>query len=299
MISICIPIYNFKVRDLVHELSIQSRNLIEASEIILIDDGSSAAFKEANESICATHKYIKLEKNIGRAAIRNQFLQYAQFNYLLFLDCDSQIISPDFLSNYLSQLKNVKKYVVCGGRNQQRNRPSRDYLLRWKYGNAKESKTAQQRAKNPNQSFMTNNFLINRELLKEVLFDERLIGYGHEDTFFGFELKKKNIPIYHIHNPVLNGDLEQNKKFLFQSEKAVSNLVYLLKITNYDNELIQEVALLRMYYRLFKLRWLNKNLFILLSPLIKYFLVKGFISILLFDYYKLGLLTLHLEKSKG
>lgn len=38
-------------------------------------------------------KYIELKKNIGRAKIRNLFIEYTTNPYLLFLDCDTKIIS--------------------------------------------------------------------------------------------------------------------------------------------------------------------------------------------------------------
>lgn len=298
MISICIPIYNFKVGKLVRDLSSQARNLSQATEIILIDDGSNSEIKEANENICGEYTYIKLEKNIGRAAIRNKFLDHTQFKYLLFLDCDSLLTSPDFLKNYITLIKHGKKQLVCGGRVQQTKPPERGRLLRWKYANAKESKTPQQRNKNPNKSFMTNNFLIQRDLFKKVSFDERIKGYGHEDTLFGFELKKKKTTICHIHNPVMNADLESNANFILQSEKAISNLIQILKTTHFDRELINDVTILRLYYKLYKFRNINNIIFAVLSPLIKYFLSQGFISIILFDYYKLGLFSLNMEREK-
>ena len=298
MISICIPIFNFKVAELVKELSFQSAQLLQRSEIVLIDDGSNLEIKNANEKICSEHTYIKLENNIGRAAIRNKFLDYTIFNYLLFLDCDSLVSSPDFLKNYVEVIKCGKNQLVCGGRLQQINRPDRAHLLRWKYGNAKESKTLKERSRAPNKSFMANNFLIQRELFKKVSFDESLKGYGHEDTVFGFELNKKNISINHINNPVINGDLETNAKFILQSEKAISNLIQLLKTRKFDRELIKQVRLVEVYYKLYSFRNINIKIFTILSPIIKYFLTQGLISIILFDYYKLGLFSLNMEREK-
>ncbi|MBE9467545.1 MAG: glycosyltransferase [Bacteroidetes bacterium] len=65
MISICIPIYNFNVVNLVNELVRQGKTLNKESEIILIDDCSSTKFRQINELVCKKVKYISLNKNIG------------------------------------------------------------------------------------------------------------------------------------------------------------------------------------------------------------------------------------------
>ena len=90
MISICIPVYNFNITSLVNELSNQVNSLNIPCEIIVIDD-CSENFKRINKIECEKHTYIELSENIGRARIRNLFLKYAKYEYLLFLDCDSLV----------------------------------------------------------------------------------------------------------------------------------------------------------------------------------------------------------------
>lgn len=295
MLSICIPIYNFKVDDLVRSLSVQLSGLQVPAEIILIDDASNSSFRELNEAVCSEHHYIKLEKNIGRAAIRNRFLQYAKYEHLLFLDCDAIIPSEDFLSKYIDAIAHHPEAIICGGRVYPELAPDRSELLRWKYGVKKESQSAGVRKKDPNKSFMTNNFLVCKKIFEIIQFDERLIDYGHEDTLFGFELKKQDISIIHLNNPVLNGDQEKNEAYLIQTEKAIHNLVHILEFVNYDEQLIEDVSLLRAYYRFFRVRKPIKITFVVLKPLLTYFLSKGFVNLYLFDFYKLGILTTKME----
>lgn len=298
MISICIPIYNFKVVDLVKKLSIQSKFLDVPSEIILIDDHSDNSFKKINKKNCEKEIYIQLEKNIGRAAIRNQFLNYSKYDNLLFLDCDSIILSDDFLSKYVSAIKEQPNSLICGGREYQKFPPKRSKMLRWKYGMIKESKTFDLRKQNPNKSFMTNNFVISREIFEKIQFDERLVEYGHEDTLFGYELKKMNIDIIHIDNSILNGDLENNAEYIKNTENAISNLIHILEYTNYDKELINDVSILLSFYKLYKVRKIIYVIFILLKPIIKYFLSKGYTNLNLFDFYKLGILTVKINATQ-
>ena len=292
MISICIPVYNFNVTDLVTELLRQTNKLKVDCEIILIDDASDNDYKIRNEDVCNNATYIKLDKNIGRAAIRNLFLQYATYDHLLFIDCDSVIISTDYLSLYVDTLTHRKPDIICGGRIYDATLPDKNHFLRWKYGIVKESKPLKVRMKNPNKSFMTNNFAISKAIFENIQFDERLKNYGHEDTLFGYQLNKTGINIFHIDNPLMNGDIENNALYLEKTEKGIKNLAYILQYVNYDNDFIEDVSLLKFYFELKRkhLIYPIKILFSIFKNPLKSILCKGYVSLKLFDFYKLGLL---------
>mgnify|MGYP000363990435 FL=1 len=197
MISICIPIHNYDVTSLVNSLHSQC---IEANidfEIILIDDFSEKNFREINSKLSLISNYIQLDNNVGRSRIRNLFLQYAKYEYLLFLDCDS-IINNNFIDNYLDSIIENNSEVFIGGRIYPSIKPDKNYLLRWKYCTLRE----QTNYPSSNKAFMSNNFLIKKELFEKIKFDERIKIYGHEDTLFGYELKKAGIKIKYINNPV-------------------------------------------------------------------------------------------------
>lgn len=292
MISICIPVYNFDVTRLVESLSAQIKSNPTMAEIILIDDASSEEFKQINETVCSGHTYIKLPENVGRAAIRNLFLKYAQFEYLLFLDCDSIIVQDDFVTSYLLAIKSLNPQVVCGGRVYDLRKPDRNHTLRWKVGVNRESLSSEVRNNYPNRSFMTNNFLIRRELLQSVRFEERLKEYGHEDTLFGFELKKRKILTLHINNPVLNGDVEDNALFLSKTERGVANLVDILQFVNYNSYFVEEVRILDFHRKTkqYHLTRVLQMLYLIFRIPIKALLLRGYVFLPLFDFYKLGLL---------
>lgn len=298
MLSICIPIYNFDVNPLVSALDIQLKKLDSQVKLILIDDSSDIEYKKLNESICSNFQYIKLEQNIGRSSIRNLFLKYTKSDYLLFLDCDSLIVDDLFIEKYIEEIKKGEEGVICGGRVYQQTSPGKNKLLRWKYGLIKESQTAAIRNIAPNHSFMTNNFVVKKEILQNIQFDERLKNYGHEDTLFGFELLKAGIQIKHIENPVDNGDIEDNNVFLEKTEKGIQSLVAILKYMNYDTELIKMIKLARVMMKIqsMKMLWLISLTFFFLKPLLKYTLINGPISLWAFDFYKLGLLIQNTKK---
>ena len=117
---------------------------------------------------------------------------------------------------------------------------------------------------------MTSNFVIPKSIFNTISFDERLSEYGHEDTLFGYELKKRNFKIIHIDNPVLSVDLINNIDYISNTEKAIDNLIHILKFTNYDKGFIEDVKLLHTYYKLYKVRKFTEIIFVMFKPLIKY-----------------------------
>ncbi len=298
MLAVCIPVFNTDVTRLVNELSRQKDQLEYPVEIILIDDGSDVKFKKINEQVKSKVKYILLDRNIGRSKIRNLFLKYTQSEYLLFIDNDLLIMSDNYISNYISLIEKENNNVVCGGHVYDFYPPSRDKLLRWKYGTTKESQPVELRNKHPYRSFMTGNFLIKRKILEEIPFDARVTGYGHEDTLFGFQLKRRGINIKHVHNPVLSKELDDNAEYLRKTEQGILNLIKVLAYADHDPGFIEDVTLLRVYYKLssYRLIWIVSILFRLTRSLLKRILLRGVAGMRLFGFYKLGVLVVNYRK---
>lgn len=290
MLSICLPVYNFNIRPLVEELSRQAGDLNLPYEIIIIDDKSDDLYRIANSSACIKLLYIQLDKNIGRSRIRNLFISHAKYEFMLFLDCDSLVTSPLFIADYLKAATKNRNAVICGGRIYPEKPPERSLRLRWKYGTYRESKPAEVRKSSPYKSFMSNNFLISRNLFGKVRFDEGLSGYGYEDTLFGFDLKEKNIPVIHIDNPVINGHLENNRQYLKNTEEGITNLISITRLRNNNINFINHIKLLKYASKVKKgmQRSMIKYIFFAAKPAIKLALTNGFVSLKLFDFYKLG-----------
>ena len=215
MLSILIPIYNFDVSKLVKELHQQGLNLTVNFEIILVDDASTNNCNLINNTLKVLEyvRYIGLEKNKGRSRIRNYLATLAQYEYLLYMDCDSMPVSNSYLSNYVAELNKHK--LLYGGRVYHSEKPiATAKILHWSYGTNREVVDTTIRQKNPYRSFMTNNFLIPKHLMVTHPFDESIRGYGHEDTLFGIELEKSKVAIKHIDNPLEHIDVETVDSFL-------------------------------------------------------------------------------------
>ena len=227
MLSILIPIYNFKVEKLVAAVMRQCQKENIVFEVLCYDDNSSVKYRQKNNFLTSVFKvnYLELKENLGRAKIRNWLAKSARYDLLLFLDCDSKIVRKDFIKKYLANAKRAK--VISGGRVYSKKAPkAKSKLLHWKYGTRRESRKASHRSKEPINFFHSNNFLINRSTAMENLFDEEFMGYGYEDIFFAKELSKKGIKILHIDNPVEHLGLEKHEQFIAKNLNAVKSLAF-------------------------------------------------------------------------
>ena len=285
MISICIPIYNFNVVNLVITIINQGEESKKPYEVICIDDCSNKKTLKLNAEINSHNsvKYLILKKNIGRSKIRNLFLENANYENLLFIDCDCSIQSENFLEKYFEQLNNP---VVYGGRKHHDNPPkNKNKKLRWLYGIKKEDQNFNYRVKNPYHCFRSNNFLIKRTILSQIRFNEKIETYGHEDTLLSLELKENKIAIFQINNPVFHEGIEDSSIFLEKTKSAIKNLVFLEK--NVQNT--SSIKLIKTYHLINKLKltWLIFPLSKPISNILERQLLSSRPSLKLFDLYKL------------
>ena len=249
MLTVCIPIYNYDSIRLISDLTKQANTLDCPIEILVINDGSSQRFDALYHNLpSARVRYISLPENIGRTRVRNLFITYSQYDYLLFLDCDDKLISDHYLKQCFLQMS-LGCEVVCGGIKYQKIFPGLNWSLHWNYETKKEKELIKRRMKSPYEAFISNNFLIRKDILSKIKFNEALRQYGHEDTLFGYELQKAGIGIKYINNPVLHEHLNDNITFLKKTEMATKNLVAILN-SNQDKEFINSIYLLKIYFRL-------------------------------------------------
>jgi hypothetical protein len=228
ILSILLPIYNWDIRQLAGDLIAQGRALGVPFELLALDDGSAPEYREMNRSISGFPEvnYQELPQNIGRAAIRNRLGDLAQYPFLLFMDSDSEVVRGDYLQVYLQAA--AEDRVLVGGTCYSPEPPADPGLyLRWQYGVRREQRPVALRRRSPWSSFLTHHFVIARSVFQQIRFDERLKGYGHEDTLFGLALQQAGVSITHLDNPLKHAGLEPSAVFLTKTESSVRNLVWL------------------------------------------------------------------------
>ena len=268
MLSILIPTYNYTCVNLVQQL-ITSANYAQKKtypsfeyEILVGDDGSTDInCLHANRNINQySHcRYIEYGINRGRAIIRNELANAANFNFLLFIDCDASLIDNLYIQRYINAIAQAP--VICGSLRTPVFPLPTQKRLRYLYEiRAERMRTLIYRKKHPYDFFSTFNFAIQKNLFLSIRFDERCQHYGYEDTLFGLKLKQNQIAILHIENPLLHLGIEDNQTFLCKTETALKTLYRLgpeiqqyAKISNMTHRLSlwKCKGLIKLWHKLF------------------------------------------------
>ncbi len=287
MLSVLIPIYNADVSNLVKQLHEQLIQTGLPFEIICIDDASTVHFEANNMlQLIKEIRYDTLTNNIGRAAIRNQLALKANFDTLLFIDSDMQVLNSNFIANYLKAIGGHD--VVYGGIVYPSNISNKSHTLRWEYGRKKEAISAELRLKDNYLSIKTCNLLIRKNVFLDIQFNESIQQYGHEDTLFCIELEKNGSNVLHIDNPLLHAGLEDADTYLQKVKMACKSLHFIAHSLLSKQER-NKIRLIYFYEKLDKmgLLVLMNIIYTMLEGKINKNLTSTKPSMLLLDYYKL------------
>ena len=287
MISILIPCFDYNAYPLVSILEKQALILKIDFEIICIDDGSFSSKNDLNQKInlLTNSKFIELKKNIGRINNRLLLAEKSQYEWLIFIDVDTLPNEDNFLKNYIDQLN--KGTLIIGGCTYKKPE-NENFSLRYKFGKFREEISSDIRNKNPYKYISSCNFMCKRDVLIDILASINTISYGN-DYIFGSLIKKKEIDIKHIDNPVLIDNIDENQIFIKKTHHALDNL-----ISSYNNKIIKNhsISILKAYIILDSL--LMKNIFVKITDLFKNLLNRNLHckdpNLFLFDLYRLNYL---------
>ena len=233
-LSIIVPVYNWDTGLLIKALSeeISTAALAESVEILIADDCSDQRFQDVNRNhVCGIPyvEYYELEKNIGRAAIRNDLLSRARGTSILFLDADVVPDSPSFLRTYLQYMEKGNP-VVCGGISyQQQILKGRQYDFYLYKGTKTEWIPASQRQMVPWRYFFSANVLLQASVLDGISFDERFSGYGYEDIEWGIRLEREH-GILHIDNTCSHLGLVAKDDAFMRMRNSIDNFIELKRM---------------------------------------------------------------------
>jgi hypothetical protein len=294
MLSILIPVYNYDCVALIKELHNQCIQASVSFEILVLDD-TSDQFKSENRAINELEhcQYIESTVHFGRAKIRNELGEKAQYENLLFIDADALVGDPNFIQNYLDHIE--KAEVIIGGVKYSDTSPL-DNNLRWHYGTQREFEAAISRNKTPYKSLSSFNILIKASVFKLHSFEEKSIDsetgyYGHEDTLLGLQLKEYAISVLHIDNQLIHNSLETDADFLEKSliavEKYVKNSMFR------KPEVVEQIKIFKVFEKVkrYKITGLLSFVFTQFESQMKKKLFKPSPSLRLFDFYRLSYLA--------
>lgn len=266
MISICIPVYNYDCNPLVEQLIQQCKESQEFTEILIYDDYSTTSYPIENKS--SLIQCFKGTQNKGSVLSRQFLAGKATNKWLLFLDADLQLPSTLFLENYRKALEN-KSSLYYGGVTYQKETPSADKTLRWKYGHQRETRKPQTQEELYNY-FVSCSFLIHKETFNSIFSKTDIKGYG-QDIFISLLLKKQDVKVRFINNPVIHLGLESNDTYLRKSLKGIETSYHAEKAGWIPNDFrpvqrayikIKKTGMLNLFLKLMekKKESLEKNL---------------------------------------
>jgi glycosyltransferase involved in cell wall biosynthesis len=294
MLSILIPTYNYNVYPLAKELYNQAVREKEVFEIIVLDDASNLYATE-NKQIndLENCRYLANAHNLGRASTINKLAVLSQFDYILILEADAFPSEINYIKSYLELLiKNPQ--AVFGGIVYSKIKPPQSVLLRWIFGNARESKSLNYRIANPFDIVFSWNLLIEKKLFLQHQFDTTITKYGFEDLVFLKNLKKSNITILQIENTLLHQNEESSTVFIEKSRTATFNLIEL-----YEKKILsaKDSRLLNIFKKLnnLKLVGVMSHFFSCFENVMLENLLSEKPSLFLFDLFRLGYFCKHIQ----
>lgn len=271
MLSFLIPTYDYDCTVLVRSLFEQASAFKAAHdgefdfEILVADDASpdrrklDGYHRLSQGGICS---FFPLEHNLGRARIRNFLAGKARFDHVVFIDCDAEVCTDDFVVRYWRAAGQGD--VVCGSlRNPAVCPPGGE--LRYRYEKAAEAqRTVEFRRMRPYAYFTTFNVMFSRKVFEVLQFDERCVDYGYEDALMGVMLEKSGYTVAHIDNPLIHNGIDKNAVYMDKVEASLRVLYQLGEPLHSASALVRLehrlrrqhlLSALRGIYALFGRRW--------------------------------------------
>lgn len=287
MISILIPVYNYKILDLVTLLNEQLQSSDILFEIICLDDRSDDLYTATNKTVeqFKNTAYKVNDLNLGRTKTRQKLASLAKYDWLLFLDADVMPKSNTFIKNYIKYI-NTDFDAIFGGFAYSNIPPDPHYRLRWKYGKTNEQKLAKHRNTKPFKVIISANFLIRKALFLGINAKVEENTYGL-DNIFGALLKSENANIFHIDNEVYHLGIEANTTYLKKKEASaltVLNHYKTNKIKDHQNDLLSTFITFKRY----KLNYVFRLIYLVFGSILKKKLISKNPSIKLLQLYRIS-----------
>lgn len=288
MLSIVIPVYNYNVFPLVSELKKQADELGIIYEILVQDDVSQEFIPENSQINSLEDCSFSINaENLGRGKNINVLCSKSRYHHVLIMEADALPENESYLKNYIELLSKSNHDVIFGGVKYPETIPSKEKLLRWKYGINREIKSLDHRLKHHYDFVFTWNLLLKKEILLQFPFPEFIHEYGYEDSIFIENLRLNSVLITHIENYLIHHNSESNIDFIKKSERAVNNLHDLIHFNKID---AKKIRLSNLYTILKKLHLTRivKGTYLKTKKQILTNLTSENPNLYLLDFYKLG-----------
>ncbi len=285
-LSVLIPVWNYDCRQLVEAMRRSCEAWGGTSEIVVCDDASTdtqLSLRNERGVRAAGARFVRNERNMGRARTRNLLADEARGTWMLVVDCDAAVPADFSIARYMAAAERAD--CVCGGLRHPSANPNPAATLRYRYErDADRRRAAAIRQRHPYDQLSTFNLLMRREVFMQVRFDEECREYGYEDALLGVELERRGVEVLHIDNPLVHCGLEANDVYLRKAEAALRTLRGLGGRMRGHSRVENAADRLRRWH----VAWAARLAHRALGGLMRRNLLGAHPSLLVFSAYKLG-----------
>ena len=256
LVSVAVPFYKVDVCSLAEALIQQSQTLAASVELLFADDAShdmehTNRLKALLARASLPCRLFSLERNVGRATIRNILHGRSRGGYTLFLDSDMYPDTGSFLARYVELAAAQAGDVIVGGCSyKQVGAVPRTQKLYFYHSNRTQCVDVERRRREPLRYVFTNNLMLKRGILEEIGFDQGYTGWGYEDTDWGFRAAEHNARVVHIDNTATHLGLIDDNRLIEKYKESVANFLRLARKFPLQSE---AMPMFRMALRLSRL----------------------------------------------
>lgn len=225
-VDICIPFFKDDPVPLIQELSAQ-RGAAQF-RLSLCDDGTNdpdltARVRDALDSFPGPAVFYTLVGNTGRANARNVMLKAVRAEWVLLLDADMALDSPNFVATYQAAAQRFgAPCCIVGGFRVDKADVTQETSLHAAQSIKSECKPAKLRARDPGRHVYSSSVFVHRSIIENHLFDPQFRAWGWEDVEWGWRIERDS-SIHHIDNPARHRGLEPDDVLISKYAESVSS----------------------------------------------------------------------------
>jgi len=198
-----------------------------AAEIVVLDDGSlddalATRVAETVKAIATPARFVRLERNVGRAKGRNRLAAHARGQALLFLDSDMAPDDPHFLGRWVDLVAQLNPPIAFGGFSLKQAPERRETALHRRMAAHSDCLDCEARRLTPEKTLFTSNLLVRRDVFASEAFDEDFAGWGWEDVEWAMRAVRR-WPILHVDNTATHLGLDTAATLAAKYEQSAAN----------------------------------------------------------------------------
>jgi glycosyltransferase involved in cell wall biosynthesis len=225
-VDICIPFFKDDPTALIRELAHQTD--AGSFRLSLCDDGTAdpgltARVQAALAAFPGPAVMHSLAQNTGRANARNVMLQNLLADWVLLLDADMALDTPEFVVTYRDAAAHfTAPCCIVGGFRVDRADIRPATRLHAAQSLKSECKPASERALDPGRYVYSSSVFVHRMVVEQHLFDPEFQAWGWEDVEWGWRIMRDN-PVHHIDNPARHVGLDADAALVAKYTESVGN----------------------------------------------------------------------------